>query len=88
MRSIAGNPRPKISVAPGMRWMLLVLVVAGCQKPHPNQCASNTTGACVNGEVCSLDRARGCQVCQCRPYDQVPQGNDPDDPTPPYPVHD
>ena len=72
-----------------MRWMVLVVILAtACGPKRKNQCAGNVTGTCVNGEVCSMDRNRGCQVCQCRPWDQTPIGTDPDDQgSPPIPVH-
>ena len=73
------------------RWILLglAIVALGCGPKAKNQCPGNATGQCVNGEVCSFDSQRGCQVCQCRPFDQVPTGNDPDDKgQPPVPVHD
>ena len=60
---------------------------AGCGPKHKNQCPGTVAQGCLNGEVCSFDRQRGCQVCQCRPYDQTPSGNDPDDQNPPIPVH-
>ena len=63
-------------------------LAAACGPKTTNQCASNTTGKCVNGEVCSFDKAKGCQVCECRPFDQTNTKNDPDDPNPPVPVHD
>jgi hypothetical protein len=75
-----------------MRWVISIGVavtaaLAGCGPKHKNQCPGNTAQACVNGEVCSFDRSRGCHVCQCRPYDQTPMGDDPDSPTPAIPVH-
>lgn len=66
---------------------LVLVLAAACGPKRANQCQGNTTGGCVNGEVCSTDRKRGCQVCQCRPFDQTPNGTDPDDPGPPIPVH-
>jgi hypothetical protein len=67
-----------------MRTMWLVIVLAaGCGSKHPNQCPDNHTKMCVNGDVCSFERRRGCQVCECRPFDQNPSGRDPDDPHPP-----
>jgi hypothetical protein len=69
-------------------WILIALaVMAGCGPKRKNQCPGTTARGCVNGEVCSFDRGRGCQVCQCRPWDQTNTGQDPDDPTPPIPVH-
>jgi hypothetical protein len=62
-----------------MRTLLLVLALGACGPKHSNQCPDNNTGHCLNGDVCSLDRNRGCQVCQCRPIDQIPTGRDPDD---------
>jgi len=71
-----------------MRALLFGLVaLTACGPKHKNQCPGNATGHCVNGEVCSFDHERGCQVCQCRPFDQTPSGTDPDDPNPPVPVH-
>ncbi len=72
-----------------MKWIivLVVMLAAACGPKRKNQCAGNVTGACVNGEVCSMDRERGCQVCQCRPWDQTPTANDPDDVSPTIPVH-
>ena len=64
------------------------LALSACGPKRANQCPGNHTGTCVNGEVCSFDRKRGCQICECRPFDQVNTGNDPDDPNPPIPVHD
>lgn len=61
--------------------------VAGCMPKQANQCPGSVARGCVAGQVCSFDRQRGCQVCQCRPFDQTPSGNDPDDPAPPLPVH-
>jgi hypothetical protein len=76
------------------RWIQLALALAAslagataCGPKHKNQCAGTVAHGCVNGEVCSFDRQRGCQVCECRPFDQTPTGNDPDDPNPPIPVH-
>lgn len=71
------------------RWIViaLVLAAAGCGAKQKNQCPGATAQGCVNGEVCSFDQARGCRVCQCRPFDQTPMGNDPDDGQPPIPVH-
>jgi hypothetical protein len=66
----------------------MLAVSAACGPKRANQCAGNATGTCVNGEVCSFDHHRGCQVCQCRPFDQTNTGHDPDDPNPPIPVHD
>ena len=60
--------------------VIMLLLAAGCGPKALNQCPGNVTAHCVAGEQCSFDRARGCQVCQCRPFDQVPSGNDPDDP--------
>jgi hypothetical protein len=80
-----------VRVPSGMRSILVALTLvlaAGCGPKVKNQCPGNTAGTCVNGEVCSMDRHRGCQVCQCRPFDQTNTGNDPDDPNPPLPVHD
>ncbi len=66
----------------------IVLVVAACGPKRKNQCVGNTASGCVNGEVCSFDRAKGCHICVCRPWDQTPAGNDPDDRgAPPAPVH-
>jgi len=71
-----------------MRWVLwIAIAAAGCGPKVKNQCPGTVARGCVNGEVCSFDRRRGCQVCQCRPFDQTPTGNDPDDPNPPIPVH-
>ena len=76
-----------------MGWLIAISIsivaaaAAGCGPKHKNQCPGTTAQGCVNGEVCSFDRGRGCQVCQCRPFDQTPTGNDPDDPNPPIPVH-
>ena len=67
--------------------VLALAAAAGCGPKHKNQCPGNVAHGCVNGEVCSFDRQRGCQVCACRPFDQTPTGNDPDDPNPPIPVH-
>lgn len=67
--------------------LALGLGLAACGPKRTDQCAGNATGHCLNGEVCSLDRGRGCLVCQCRPYDQTDTGHDPDDPNPPIPVH-
>jgi hypothetical protein len=72
-----------------MKWLLaLTLFAGGCSKPRPNQCPSNLTGVCLNGEVCTFDRGRGCQSCMCRELDKSNTGHDPDDSNPPVPVHD
>ena len=74
-----------------VRWFVVLVLsvapLAACGPKHKNQCAGNATSGCVNGEVCSFDRKLGCQVCQCRPWDQTDTGQDPDDPNPPVPVH-
>jgi hypothetical protein len=76
-----------------MGWMRVIAIVlaaagaGGCGPKRTNQCPGNVAHGCVAGEVCSFDRQRGCQVCECRPFDQTPSGHDPDDPTPPIPVH-
>ncbi|HUS31704.1 MAG TPA: hypothetical protein VMZ53_24550 [Kofleriaceae bacterium] len=72
-----------------MRWLVVVLIVAtACRAERTNHCPSNVTSNCISGEVCSMDRQRGCQVCQCRPWDGTPRSKDPDDEgTPPIPVH-
>jgi hypothetical protein len=72
------------------RWLIGIAVAvaaAGCGPKHKNQCAGTTPQGCVAGEVCSFDHSRGCRVCQCRPFDQGPMGNDPDDLQPAVPVH-
>jgi hypothetical protein len=75
-----------------MRWVLLLSIAiaaaAGCGSNTKNQCPGSVARSCLNGQVCSFDRKRGCQVCECRPWDQTPTGHDPDDPNPPVPVHD
>ena len=63
-----------------MRTVLIAMLLAGCFPKHKNQCPGNATAHCVNGEVCSFDSHQNCQICQCRPYDQIPTGQDPDDP--------
>jgi hypothetical protein len=68
-------------------FVIALLLAAGCGPKVKNQCSGNATAHCVNGEQCSFDRALGCQVCQCRPFDQTPTGNDPDDPGRPPDTH-
>jgi hypothetical protein len=74
-----------------VRWWIAIAIAAaaaaGCGPKHKNQCPSTTARSCMSGEVCSLDRSGGCQVCQCRPWGQTPLGHDPDDPDPAIPVH-
>jgi hypothetical protein len=72
--------------------ILLVLVAGACGPRHKNQCAGNTTGTCITGDVCTMDHRNGCMVCQCRPLEEHPIGApdrpDPDDTAaPPVPVH-
>ncbi|MBL0218617.1 MAG: hypothetical protein IPQ07_32655 [Myxococcales bacterium] len=68
--------------------LVAVVSLGACGPKRKNQCPGTTAGTCVNGEVCSMDRKRGCQICQCRPLNETNTGNDPDDPNPPVPVHD
>jgi hypothetical protein len=70
-----------------MKWIVIACVLAACGPKPKNQCPGNAVGHCVAGEVCTFDHSRGCQSCQCRPLDQAPGSRDPDDPTPPVPVH-
>ncbi|HEY3445820.1 MAG TPA: hypothetical protein VGK67_05610 [Myxococcales bacterium] len=53
-----------------MRWfgaLLAVLLGLGCATLKSNQavCAEYRELRCAGAPECSMDSARGCQVCQC-----------------------
>ena len=74
-----------------MRWIVVVVALAAiaCGPKRKNQCPGNVAGTCAfNDQVCSFDRKRGCQVCQCRSLLSPTRDPEPDDPSaPPSPVH-
>ncbi len=49
--------------------LLAVVSLCGCTTLSTNKtvCAEYRDLICATAPECSMDRARGCQVCQCRP---------------------
>ncbi len=48
---------------------LAAAAAAACAHPRAAEtvCPEYRNLACMTAPECSMDRARGCQVCQCRP---------------------
>lgn len=69
--------------------ILLTGALGACATKRANECPTSKASHCVNGEVCSMDREKGCQVCMCRRWDDNDGElkTEPDDPNPPFPVH-
>jgi len=55
---------------------LAALLAEGCagpQRPSSSGACPGSQELCLTGRDCTVDRARGCQLCLCRPADQTLQ---------------
>ncbi len=63
----------------GLAMAVLVLALAGaCAHGKDNRtiCAEYRGQRCLAGQTCTMDKQRGCEVCQCRPAANTgPDGN-------------
>jgi hypothetical protein len=58
-----------------------LLALGACRhvKNDPAVCPEYRDLRCVAGARCSMDKSRGCKVCQCEEMDQDSPVGDPDD---------
>jgi hypothetical protein len=72
-----------------MRRFLWMLLLAGCATLAKDEsvCPEYRNLRCPNGATCSMDRTRGCRVCQCDPIDKMSPVTGPDTNLPPEPRH-
>jgi len=70
---------------------LLAQACAGPQRPSSGGACPGSQEVCLAGRECTVDRARGCELCRCRPVDQTlepppgPEGALPEDRREPVP---
>ncbi|BDG10593.1 hypothetical protein [Anaeromyxobacter paludicola] len=57
---------------------LCLLALAGCATLRSDEtvCPEYRDLRCLTAPECSLDRTRGCRVCQCRKVDAAPAKED------------
>ncbi len=77
MTCIQKNPR-RGAVRYGIPLMaVLATIVGACTAPLGNvdryqMCSTEVRMPCLSGQVCSVDEARGCQICRCAPPSFTP----------------
>jgi len=70
-----------------MRRLLLLLLLGGCATLAKDEsvCPEYRSLRCPAGASCSMNRERGCRVCQCDPIDKMSPVVGPDTNLPPTP---
>ena len=63
--------------------LLLALCACAHGKSDQTICPEYRTQRCLAGQQCSMDKARGCKVCQCEGVVQTGADGNPTMPDPP-----
>jgi hypothetical protein len=64
--------------------LLLPFAACGSSSSHVRRCPNSPHVPCLTGEECTIDAARGCEMCRCaEPYGVREQQPDPIGPASP-----